>query len=227
VKRLFGLWGAYNMTSRRLFARALSFAAVCTVAGIVETRASPYVVIIQEIGSDVVATGSGQLDLTGLNFLNSVFGFAGIWPVGPTVLLGGPGPQPQKSDFYDGIISGPANFGSGTITLATSETGGRVGLDLRGLPLPNVTVPVGYISDSALGPSTLTFNNATFATLGVTPGIYTWTWGSGADQSFTIETTPTPLPATLPLFATGLGALGLVGWRRKKKAAQAAVTTTN
>ena len=28
-----------------------------------------------------------------------------------------------------------------------------------------------------------------------------------------------PLPSTLPLFATGLGALGLLGWRRKKKAA--------
>jgi hypothetical protein len=29
----------------------------------------------------------------------------------------------------------------------------------------------------------------------------------------------TPLPAALPLFATGLGALGLFGWRRKKKSA--------
>ena len=29
----------------------------------------------------------------------------------------------------------------------------------------------------------------------------------------------TPLPAALPLFATGLGALGLLGWRRKKTAA--------
>jgi hypothetical protein len=28
----------------------------------------------------------------------------------------------------------------------------------------------------------------------------------------------TPLPATLPLFATGLGALGVLGWRRKRKA---------
>ena len=28
-----------------------------------------------------------------------------------------------------------------------------------------------------------------------------------------------PLPATLPLFTTGLGALGLLGWRRKRKAA--------
>jgi hypothetical protein len=28
-----------------------------------------------------------------------------------------------------------------------------------------------------------------------------------------------PIPAALPLFATGLGALGLLGWRRKRKAA--------
>jgi hypothetical protein len=28
----------------------------------------------------------------------------------------------------------------------------------------------------------------------------------------------TPLPGTLPLFASGLGALGLFGWRRKRKA---------
>jgi hypothetical protein len=31
-----------------------------------------------------------------------------------------------------------------------------------------------------------------------------------------------PLPAALPLFATGLGALGLLGWRRKRKAFPAA-----
>jgi len=30
-----------------------------------------------------------------------------------------------------------------------------------------------------------------------------------------------PLPTALPLFATGLGALGLLGWRKKKKAAAA------
>jgi hypothetical protein len=28
---------------------------------------------------------------------------------------------------------------------------------------------------------------------------------------------PTPLPAAFPLFATGLGAMGLLGWRRKRK----------
>ena len=36
----------------------------------------------------------------------------------------------------------------------------------------------------------------------------------------TVDTTP--LPAALPLFATGLGALGLLGRRRKRKSAAAA-----
>ncbi len=31
----------------------------------------------------------------------------------------------------------------------------------------------------------------------------------------------TPLPATLPFFAAGLGALGLLGWRKKRKAKRA------
>lgn len=33
------------------------------------------------------------------------------------------------------------------------------------------------------------------------------------------EVATTPLPAALPLFATGIGAMGLFGWRRKRKAA--------
>lgn len=43
----------------------------------------------------------------------------------------------------------------------------------------------------------------------------------GTLGAFDILATPTsvvPLPTALPLFATGLGALGLLGWRRKKKA---------
>jgi len=36
------------------------------------------------------------------------------------------------------------------------------------------------------------------------------------------ENNPTPIPAGLPLFLTGLGASGLVGWRRKRKAAATA-----
>jgi len=44
-----------------------------------------------------------------------------------------------------------------------------------------------------------------------------------ASAAFVLSSPPaawseTPLPAALPLFATGLGVLGLLAWRRKRKA---------
>jgi hypothetical protein len=43
------------------------------------------------------------------------------------------------------------------------------------------------------------------------------TGGVGSTDTITAQLA-TPLPAALPLFATGLGAMGLLGWRRKRKA---------
>jgi hypothetical protein len=34
----------------------------------------------------------------------------------------------------------------------------------------------------------------------------------------TVTAAATPLPAALPLFATGIGGLGLLGWRKMRKA---------
>ena len=51
-------------------------------------------------------------------------------------------------------------------------------------------------------------------------GLSQYSGYSGLDDiSVTGASSATPLPATLPLFATGLGALGLLGWRRKRKKA--------
>jgi hypothetical protein len=48
-------------------------------------------------------------------------------------------------------------------------------------------------------------------------------WLSDASQATgavdNLSVSAAPLPAVLPLFATGLGAMGLFGWWRKKKAA--------
>jgi hypothetical protein len=48
-------------------------------------------------------------------------------------------------------------------------------------------------------------------------GIELFAAGSGNGQEVDFDITATPLPAALPLFATGLGAMGLFGWRRKRK----------
>jgi hypothetical protein len=47
-----------------------------------------------------------------------------------------------------------------------------------------------------------TYDNVTFATIGVTPGTYEWTWGSGAHaDSFTLDAVPAPLIGRgLPVF---------------------------
>ena len=42
------------------------------------------------------------------------------------------------------------------------------------------------------------------------------------NAAFSLDGVATPLPGALPLFATGLGVLGLLGWRRKRKAQQRA-----
>lgn len=43
---------------------------------------------------------------------------------------------------------------------------------------------------------------------------------ANGNQQLVLETSPaiTPLPAAFPLFATGLGAMGLLGWHKKRKA---------
>src|SRR5689334_18224417 len=67
-----------------------------------------YVVTFKEAGSDVVATGSGTLDVTDLNFV-------GIGPLRGFVLplIAGivTGPVVNTSvDFHIGTITGPASF---------------------------------------------------------------------------------------------------------------------
>ena len=42
--------------------------------------------------------------------------------------------------------------------------------------------------------------------------------GDTVTVDFSVGPAITPTPAALPLFATGLGGLGLLGWRRKRKA---------
>jgi hypothetical protein len=147
-----------------------------------------YIVTLNEVGSDVVATGSGAIDLTGLtfNFIHSGM-LAGIGPSSATITTG---PTLGSADVYFGIISGPTSFGSGQNTSASSGSGDAVGRVEAG-PFDLILVPTGYVSGNALSDSS-TYNNATFASLGVTPGIYEWTWGTGANQNFTLAVTTVP-----------------------------------
>lgn len=73
-------------------------------------------------------------------------------------------------------------------------------------------MPDGYVSGSLLS-TTTTYANHTFASLAVTPGVYTWSWGSGRSADFLQLVIGVPEPGTVGLLAAGLL---LIGWRRKR-----------
>jgi PEP-CTERM motif len=78
---------------------------------------------------------------------------------------------------------------------------------------------VSYVSDSPLS-DIATYAGQTFASLGVTPGKYEWTWGGGANQNFTLDIgVPVPEPATWALLLTGFVALGALMRSRRPMAA--------
>jgi hypothetical protein len=75
--------------------------------------------------------------------------------------------------------------------------------------------------DDSAGPYLIEFGNATTSCNGIPSSICLLIGSSGgniSEQGVVQIASTTPLPAALPLFATGLGALGLLGWRRNRKA---------
>ncbi len=165
-----------------------------------------YIVTLVQQGSNVVATGSGTIDLTGLSFIFTDNEAAAINPSDAFIVTGPVTVEPL--DDYVGFV-GPASFGSGSATSASSGSGDTVGIfGSPGL----LFLPSGYLSGAALSDSA-TYDNQTFSSLGVTPGSYVWTWGSGADaDSFTLDigTAPLPEPSSLSLLALPLGFLMLL-----------------
>ena len=163
-----------------------------------------YIVTLEQVGSNVVATGSGTIDLAGLSLNTSPFADAGMNPM-HGVIRTGPTSGAQI-DIYT-LVTGPTSFGSGGGNFfipASSGSGDMVAIS--GID-DTLNVPHGYVSGSALADSS-TYNNQTFGSLGVTPGQYRWTWGSGAD-SFTLDIGVAAVPA--PLIGRGLPSLLAAG----------------
>lgn len=169
---------------------------------------------IQEVGSDVVATGGGTVNLADLGFSVTQprpesFVYAGI-----AGLFFGSG----MFDFYNSGYTGhPSFFGSGGYfgATTTATTGG----DVFGLNKGGVFVPTGYTSGSTLSGAS-TWAGETFSSLGLTPGTYNWTWGSGANADSAVviigSTSSVPEPGTMALALSGVLAYAGAGRRRKQ-----------
>ena len=127
------------------------------------------------------------------------------------------GPAGTTTYAYDPLGQLVSETGSGGTTSFTYNTTGQL-FETTG-PAGTTTYafdPLGQL-DSVTDP------------VGVTVLIYNNGFASPASESDPgmitfVDTVVTPTPAALPLFATGLGALGLFGWRRKRKNVTAVAT---
>jgi hypothetical protein len=71
-------------------------------------------------------------------------------------------------------------------------------------------------------PATVDATTNAFTNVSTSGGLLSFNSFSDINLQGVSTGSETPLPAAWPMFASGLGALGLLGWRRKKKAATAA-----
>jgi hypothetical protein len=171
-----------------------------------------YTMTLTESGGNVVASGSGTLNLTGLTSDGSTPAFPSIAPVSGYFAFGS---APGSVDRYTGI-TGPTAYGTGIFAAVVGGTGGLVGMT----QLPTrLYVPQGYTSSSSLA-NTATWTGTTFSSLGLTPGTYTWTWGS--DSMVLQIGAPAPTVSNVPTLSEwGLialtGLMGLFGLRQMRR----------
>ena len=201
-----------------------TFAGALILASLIGTVADPaqaaYIITFSETGNDVTASGSGAINLAGLTFITSGATLSEIAPTFATEATGAAG----HVDEYNGA-TGPFSFGPGVFTSATTGAGDLVGVQALGgdPPIGFIFVPMGYASGAPLS-DTATYAGQSFATLGLTPGVYLYTFGSGTDaDTFTVEVgAPVPEPSTWAMMLIGFAGLGFAGYRASRRTSAAA-----
>jgi hypothetical protein len=171
---------------------------------------------------------SASLDLSGTNLIFSATLNGTIGNAANTYVLGinrGAGTAPFAVVGQTGVV-----FDAVLTVTGAGVQGGRDTLTNAPISVPANTFQISGSNISAVIPLLL------LPSEGFTPDQYLWNfWTRGSVGGVAVGGNPgladfapdnsdasvTPLPAALPLFASGGGLLGFLGWRRKRKNAAA------
>lgn len=169
------------------------------------SQAAVVITALESGGDVIISTLGGSFDLTGLSGpTQGGTGGGTIIPSNPTITIG---ETDGFEHYYTGIV-GPSSFGSGAQSYPDFNNNG----DAIGIHLDRLYVPLNYTSGDPIGVSSSTYVGETFASLGMTPGTYVWTW---TGDSITLNVSSVPLPAGVWLFASAI--FSLAGVQKYKK----------
>jgi hypothetical protein len=191
----------------------LLLVAIAAAAFLPASAQAAITIDINQVGTSVVAAGSGSFNTIGLttystgnqggSFINAASGVVSVGAAAPIKILSG------VSGPTLGFLQGP--------TFASSSSGDTFGISQY---LGAIYLPANYQSNAALSGSS-TYLNTTLASLGLRAGQYVF---RSAADTVTLNigaTGAVPEPATWAMMILGMGAVGFAMRRRNKS-----VTTT-
>ena len=157
-------------------------------------------------------TSTTNTSLVGGNYVGteSTSGSGNLSPLGPYTVTTSGDVTTYGPSFTSFTVTGSVTdtFAGGTLFGTFTDSGTVSGGVSTGTLDLIITGGTGaYLGYTGTETETAMVTDATGAFSGTGTGSLTFT-----------ASVATPLPAALPLFATGLGAFGLLGWRRKRKA---------
>jgi len=170
-----------------------------------------------DVALDFRSLAGGGLNVTTSN-LGSFTAANSVRPGGVNLGTGGTGGVTGNEVIFSVSLTTPFNLAAGHyffVPQVMLDNGEFLWLSApRPIGPPGTSFPPGstdlqsWMRDDGIDPDWLRIGTDIVG--GATPPTF--------NAAFSLTGIETPLPGALPLFATGLGALGLLGWRRKRKA---------
>jgi hypothetical protein len=168
--------------------------------------------MIAEVGSNVVASWSGDIDVSSLSPTAYPFNDGPYVIPTTSAIENADNTAVYYSDVFDTVIT---DFGTGGFSAADSTTGALFAAQFD-TDQNRIILPSGFSSGSVEG--SITFNNATLASLGITEN-FTFSsilnLGEGKTDTFNFGTSAVPEPSIYAVFS-GLTALFFAATRRRR-----------